>query len=94
MLFDVSEFVALVEAVALSELTTEVATEFDVAATVELATEVDAVAASELCEAGDVDTAGALAFVTSLEAAGAETVELGVTGKAASPPKISAAVAG
>ena len=96
MLFDVSEFVALVEAVPLSELTTEVATEFDVAVTVELATEVDAVAvaASELCEAGDVETAGALAFATSLEAAGAETVELGVTGKAASPPKISAAVAG
>ena len=96
VLFDVSEFVALVEAVPLSELTTEVATEFDVAVTVELATEVDAVAvaASELCEAGDVDTAGALAFATSLVAAGAETVELGVTGKAASPPKISAAVAG
>ena len=80
VLFDVSEFVALVEAVALSELTTE-----DV-------TEVDAVAASELCEAGDVDTAGALAFATSLVAAGAETVDLGVTGKAASPPKISAAI--
>ena len=79
-LFDVSELVALVEAVALSELTTE-----DV-------TEVDAVAASELCEAGDVDTAGALAFATSLVAAGAETVDLGVTGKAASPPKISAAI--
>ena len=96
MLFDISELVALVEAVALSELTTEVATEFDVTATVELATEVDtvAVAASELCEAGDVDTAGALAFATSLVAAGAETVELGVTGKAASPPKISAAVTG
>ncbi|CAD0130299.1 protein of unknown function [Streptococcus thermophilus] len=41
MLFDVSEFVALVETVALSELTTE-----DI-------TKVDAVAASELCEAGD-----------------------------------------
>ena len=80
-LFDVSELVALVEAVALSELTTE-----DV-------TEVDAVAASELCEAGDIDTAGALAFATSLVATGAETVDLGVTGKAASPPKISAAVA-
>ena len=80
-LFDVSEFVALVEAVALSELTTE-----DV-------TEVDAVAASELCEAGDVDTAGALAFTTSLVAVGAETVDLEVTGKAAYPPKISAAVA-
>ena len=96
MLFDISELVALVEAVALSELTTEDVTEADVTATVELATEVDtvAVAASELCEAGDVDTAGALAFATSLVAAGAETVELGVTGKAASPPKISAAVAG
>ena len=96
MLFDISELVALVEAVPLSELTTEDVTEVDATATVELATEVDAVAvaASELCEAGDVDTAGALAFVTSLEAAGAETVELGVTGKAASPPKISAAVAG
>ena len=81
-LFDVSELVALVEAVALSELTTE-----DV-------TEVDAVAASELCEAGDIDTAGALGFATSLVATGAETVELGVAGKAASPPKISAAVAG
>ena len=79
MLFDVSELVALVEADTLSELTTE-----DV-------TEVDAVAASELCEAGDVDTAGALAFATSLVAAGAKTVDLGVTGKAASPPKISAA---
>lgn len=75
VLFDVSELVALVEADTLSELTTE-----DV-------TEVDAVAASELCEAGDVDTAGALAFATSLVAAGAETVDLGVTGKAASPPK-------
>ena len=98
MLFDISELVALVEAVPLSELTTEDVTEVDATATVELATEVDAVAvtvaASELCEAGDIDTAGALAFVTSLEAAGAETVELGVTGKAASPPKISAAVAG
>ena len=96
MLFDISELVALVEAVALSELTTEVVTEVDATATVELATEVDTVAvvASELCEAGDVDTAGVLAFGTSLEAAGAETVELGVTGKAASPPKISAAVAG
>ena len=96
MLFDISELVALVEAVPLSELTTEDVIEVDATATVELATEVDAVAvaASELCEAGDVDTAGALAFVTSLEAAGAETVELGVTGKAASPPKISAAVAG
>ena len=41
VLFDVSEFVALVETVALSELTTE-----DI-------TKVDAVAASELCEAGD-----------------------------------------
>ena len=79
VLFDVSELVALVEADTLSELTTE-----DV-------TEVDAVAASELCEAGDVDTAGALAFATSLVAAGAETVDLGVTGKAASQPKISAA---
>ena len=94
MLLGASEAVECADAVTLSELTTEVATEFDVAATVELATEVDAVAASELCEAGDVDTAGALAFVTSLEAAGAETVEVGVTGKAASPPKISAAVAG
>ena len=82
VLFDVSEFVALVEAVALSELTTE-----DV-------TEVDAVAASELCEAGDVDTAGELAFATSLVAAGAETLDLEVAGKAASPPKISAPVAG
>ena len=96
MLFDISELVALVEAVPLSELTTEDVTEVDATATVELATDVDAVevAASELCEAGDVDTTGALAFATSLEAAGAETVELGVTGKAASPPKISAAVAG
>ena len=96
MLFDISELVALVEAVALSELTTEDVTEADVTATVELATDVDAVevTASELCEAGDVDTTGALAFATSLVAAGAETVELGVTGKAASPPKISAAVAG
>ena len=98
MLFDISELVALVEAVPLSELTTEDVTEVDATATVELATEVDAVAvaASELCEAGDVDTAGVLAFGTSLVAteAGAETVELGVTGKAASPPKISAAVAG
>ncbi len=50
------------------------------------------IAASELCGASDVDTAGALAFATSLVAAGAETVELGVAGKAASPPKISAAV--
>ena len=96
MLFDISELVALVEAVALSELTTEDVTEVDATATVELATEVDAVAvaASEFCEAGDVDTAGALAFATSLVAAGAETVELGVTGKDASPPKISAPVAG
>ena len=96
MLFDISELVSLVEAVPFSELTTKVATEFDVAATVELASEVDAVAvaASELCEAGDIDTAGALAFATSLVAAGAKSVELGVTGKAASPPKISAAVAG
>ena len=96
MLFDISELVALVEAVALSELTTEDVTEVDATATVELATDVDEVevTASELCEAGDVDTARALAFATSLEAAGAETVELGVTGKAASPPKISAAVAG
>ena len=94
MLFDISELVALVEAVSLSELTTEDVTEVDATATVELATEVDAVAvaASELCEAGDVDTAGALAFATSLVAAGAETVDLGVTGKAASPPKISAAI--
>lgn len=84
VLFDVSEFVALVEAVALSELTTEDVTEVNAVA----------VAASELCEAGDVDTAGALAFATSLVAAGAETVELGVTGKDASPPKISAPVAG
>ena len=82
VLFDVSEFVALVEAVALSELTTE-----DI-------TKVDAVAASELCEAGDVDTAGELAFATSLVAAGAETLDLEVAGKAASPPKISAPVAG
>ena len=82
VLFDVSEFVALVEAVALSELTTEDVTEVNAVA----------VAASELCEAGDVDTAGALAFATSLVAAGAETVDLGVTGKAASPPKISAAI--
>lgn len=82
MLFDVSEFVALVETVALSELTTE-----DI-------TKVDAVAASELCEAGDVDTAGELAFATSLVAAGAETLDLEVAGKAASPPKISAPVAG
>ena len=78
MLFDISELVALVEAVALSELTTEDVTEVDATATVELATEVDAVAvaASELCEAGDVDTAGELAFATSLVAAGAETLEL------------------
>ena len=82
VLFDVSELVALVEADTLSELTTE-----DV-------TEVDAVAASELYEAGDVDTAGALAFATSLVAAGAETLDLEVAGKAASPPKISAPVAG
>lgn len=82
VLFDVSEFVALVEIVALSELTTE-----DI-------TKVDAVAASELCEAGDVDTAGELAFATSLVAAGAETLDLEVAGKAASPPKISAPVAG
>ena len=75
MLFDVSEFVALVEIVALSELTTE-----DI-------TKVDAVAASE-------DTAGELAFATLLVAAGAETLELEVAGKAASPPKISAPVAG
>ena len=98
MLFDISELVALVEAVALSELTTEDVTEVVVTATVELATEVDtvAVAASELCEAGDVDTAGVLAFGTSLVAteAGAETVELGVSVSDASPPKISAAVAG
>ena len=94
VLFDVSEFVALVEAVALSELTTEDVTEVDATATVELATEVDAVAASELCEAGDVDTAGELAFATSLVAAGAETLDLEVAGKAASPPKISAPVAG
>ena len=95
-LFDVSEFVALVEAVALSELTTEDVTEVDATATVELATEVDAtvVTASELCAASDVDTAEALGFATSLVATGAETVELGVAGKAASPPKISAAVAG
>ena len=46
VLFDVSEFVALVEAVALSELTTEDVTEVNAVA----------VAASELCEAGDVDT--------------------------------------
>ena len=37
-----SELVALVEAVALSELTTEDVTEVDATATVELATEVDA----------------------------------------------------
>jgi len=37
VLFDISELVSLVEAVPLSELTTEVATELDVAATVELA---------------------------------------------------------
>ncbi len=84
VLFDVSEFVALVEAVALSELTTEDVTEVNAVA----------VAASELCEAGDVDTAGELAFATSLVAAGAETLELEVAGKAASPPKISAPVAG
>ena len=80
-LFDVSEFVALLEAVALSELTTEDVTEVDATATVELATEVDdaVVTASELCGASDVDTAGALAFATSLVATGAETVELGVT---------------
>ena len=102
------DFIYYASAAVLLAVTTQVAqadevatqtpsvTEVDATATVELATEVDAVAvaASELCEAGDVDTAGALAFVTSLEAAGAETVELGVTGKAASPPKISAAVAG
>ena len=78
-LFDVSELVALVEAVTLSELTTEDVTEVDATATVELATEVDAavVTASELCGASDVDTAGALAFATSLVATGAETVELG-----------------
>ena len=55
-LFDVSELVALVEAVALSELTTEDVTEVDATATVELATEVDAavVTASELSGASDV----------------------------------------
>ena len=81
MLFDVSELVALVEADTLSELTTEDVTEVDAVG----------VTASELCGASDVDTAGALGFATSLVATGAETVELGVTGKAASPPKISAA---
>ena len=84
VLFDVSEFVALVETVALSELTTEDVTEVNAVA----------VAASELCEAGDVDTAGELAFSTLLVAAGAETLDLEVAGKAASPPKISAPVAG
>ena len=95
-LLGASEAVECAEAVTLSELAFEVTADVDVTIVVELATDVDAVAvaASELCEAGDVNTAGALAFATSLEAAGAETVELGVTGKAASPPKISAAVAG
>ena len=104
------DFIYYASAAVLLAVTTQVAqadevatqtpsvTEVDATATVELATEVDAVtvavAASELCEAGDVDTAGALGFASSLVAAGAETVELGVTGKAASPPKISAAVAG
>ena len=89
------------EAVALSELTTEVAaTEFEVAETVELATEVEPVELtarlldSELCGASDVDTAGVLEFATSLVATGAELVALVTSDKAASPPKSSAAVAG
>ena len=95
-LFEASEDVEFVETVVLSELATVVVAEVDATATVELATEVDAVTVtvSELCEAGDVDAAGALGFATSLVVVGAETVELGVAGKAASPPKISAAVAG
>ena len=63
-LFDVSELVALVEAVTLSELTTEDVTEVDATATVELATEVDAavVTASELCGASDVDIRRSTSF--------------------------------
>ncbi len=41
-----------------------------------------------------VDTARELAFATLLVAAGAETLELEVAGKTASPPKISDPVAG
>ena len=78
-LFEASEAVELVETVVFSELATVVVAEVDATA-------------SELCEAGDVDATGVLAFTTSLVATGAETVELGVAGKAASPPKISAAV--
>ena len=97
MLFDISELVALVETVPLSGLTTEVATEFDVAVKVELATEVDAVAvaASELCEAGGRRyrwSTWLLPLHSKLRVL--ETVELGVTGKGCFSTKISAAVAG
>ena len=101
-LLGASEAVECAEAVTLSELAFEIAVDVDVTIVVELATDVDAVEVtatldtSELCLATAVETAGVLAFGTSLVAteAGAETVELGVSVSDASPPKISAAVAG
>ena len=87
-MLEASEAVECAEAVTLSVLAFEVATDVDVTVVVELATYVDAVevtsatrGASEFCLAGAIE-------------AGAETVELGVSISDASPPKISATVAG
>ena len=89
-MLEASEAVECAEAVTLSELTFEVATDVDVTVVDELATYVDAievtaatldVGASEFCLAVAVE-------------AGAETVELGVSISDASPPKISATVEG
>ena len=87
-LLEASEAVECAEAVTLSELTFEVATDVDVTVVVELATYVDAVEVT----AATLD-ASEFCLVVAVEA-GAETVELDVSISDASPPKISATVSG
>ena len=82
-MLEASEAVECAEAVTLSELAFEVATDVDVTVVVELDTFVDAVEVT----AATLDT-------SEVCLAGAETVELGVSISDASPPKTSATVAG
>ena len=87
-MLEASEAVECAEAVTLSELAFEVATDVDVTVVVELATFVDAVEVT----AATLDTSE-VCLAVAVEA-GAETVELGVSISDASPPKTSATVSG
>ena len=89
-MLEASEAVECAEAVTLSELTFEVATDVDVTVVVELATYVDAIEVT----AATLDASEFCLAVAVEAGAGAETVELGVSISDASPPKISATVSG